>query len=144
MTANFSELINGLNIDESSKAIVQKIVAEMLCVIAENDKIVAEQAKLIEGQSKLIEEQVLVIKSQGTEILELQRQLKMDSSNSSLPPSSDMNKKKKKPDDDVTGRGGSSNRGGKHGHKGTTLNQVKSQIESRRSCWSNVVVAVEI
>lgn len=36
-----------------------------------------------------------------------------------------MNKKKKKPDDDGTERSGSSNRGGKHGHKGTTLNQVK-------------------
>ena len=111
MSTNFSELINGLNIEESGKAIIQKIVSELLCVIAEKDKIITEQE--------------LVIKSQGAEILELQRQLKMDSSNSSLPPSSDMNKKKKKPDDDVTGRGGSSNRGGKHGHKGTTLNQVK-------------------
>ena len=110
MTANFSELIKSLNIDESSKAIMQKIVSELLCIIAEKDKIIVEQG--------------LVIKSQGAEILELQRQLKMDSSNSSLPPSSDMNKKKK-PDDDGTGSGGSSNRGGKHGHKGTTLNQVK-------------------
>lgn len=118
MRANFSELINGLNIDDSSKAIMQKIVAELLCVVAEKDKIIVEQAKQIESQS-------LVIKSQGSEILELQRQLKMDSSNSSLPPSSDMNKKKKKSDDDGTGNGGISNRGGKSGHKGTTLNQVK-------------------
>jgi len=78
MSTNFSELINGLNIDESVKAIIQKIVSELLCVIAEKDKIITEQE--------------LVIKSQGAEILELQRQLKMDSSNSSLPPSSDMNK----------------------------------------------------
>jgi transposase len=118
MTTNFSELINGLNIDESSKAIMQKIVAELLCIIAEKDKIIVEQSKQIESQS-------LVIKSQGSEILELQRQLKMDSTNSSLPPSSDMNKTKKKSDDDETGSGGSTNRGGKPGHKGTTLNQLK-------------------
>ena len=117
MSTNFSELINGLNIDESSKAIMQKIVAELLCVIAEKDKIIVEQAKQIE-------EQTLVIKSQGAEILEVQRQLKMDSSNSSLPPSSDLNKKKKK-SDDKPGNGEMSNRGGKSGHKGTTLNQVK-------------------
>ncbi len=73
MPANFSELIKSLNIDESSKAIMQKIVSELLCIIAEKDKIIVEQG--------------LVIKSQGAEILELQRQLKMDSSNSSLPPS---------------------------------------------------------
>jgi len=71
MSANFSELINSLNIDDSNKAIIQKIVAKLLCVIAEKDKIIAEQT--------------LIIKSQGAEILELQRQLKMDSSNSSLP-----------------------------------------------------------
>lgn len=111
MRANFSELINSLNIDDSSKAIMQKIVAELLCIITE--------------QAKLIEEQSLVIKSQGSEILELQRQLNMDSSNSSLSPSSDMNKKKKKSEDVGTGTGGASNRGGKPGHKGTTLNQVK-------------------
>jgi hypothetical protein len=34
MSTNFSELINGLNIDESGKAIIQKIVSELLCVIA--------------------------------------------------------------------------------------------------------------
>lgn len=118
MTTNFSELINGLNLDESSKAIMQKIVAELLCIITEKDKIIVEQAKQIESQS-------LVIKNQVSEILELQRQLKMDSTNSSLPPSSDLNKKKKKPDDDETGNGGSTNRGGKSGHKGITLNQVK-------------------
>ena len=118
MAANFSELINSLNIDGNSKAIMQKIVAELLCIITEKDKIIAEQAKLIEEQS-------LVIKNQGSEILELQRQLNMDSSNSSLSPSSDMNKKKKK-SDDGRGTGGSSNRGGKPGHKGTTLNQVKN------------------
>ena len=125
MKTNFSELINGLNLDENSKAIVQKIVAELLCIIAEKDKIIVEQAKQIDGQSKQLESQSLVIKSQGSEILELQRQLKMDSTNSSLPPSSDMKKKKEMLDDDETGNGGNSNRGGKPGHKGTTLNQVK-------------------
>jgi hypothetical protein len=64
MTANFSELINSLNIDERSKAIIQKIVLELLCVIAEKDKLIAEQG--------------LIIKSQGAEILELQRQLATD------------------------------------------------------------------
>ena len=43
MSANFSELINSLNIDDSNKAIMQKIVAELLCVFAEKDKLIAEQ-----------------------------------------------------------------------------------------------------
>jgi len=43
MRANFSELINSLNIDDSNKAIMQKIVAELLCVFAEKDKLIAEQ-----------------------------------------------------------------------------------------------------
>ena len=43
MAANFSELIKSLNIDESSKAIMQKIVSELLCIIAEKDKIIVEQ-----------------------------------------------------------------------------------------------------
>lgn len=112
MRANYSEVINGLNIYESSKAIIPKIVAELLFVIAE--------------KYKLIEEQSLIIKSQGAEILELQEQIKMDSSNSSLHPSSDMSKKRKKLDDGGSDDFGISNRSGKSGHKCTTLNQVKN------------------
>lgn len=46
---NFSDLINSLNIDESSKAIFQKIVDELLCIIAEKDKIITEQSLVIKS-----------------------------------------------------------------------------------------------
>ena len=103
---NFSTLINSLNIDEASKLIMHKIVGELLHIITEKDKI---------------------IKAQSGEILELQRQLNMDSSNSSESPSTDMNKKNKKPkgNDNNDATGTKSSRGGKLGHKGVTLNQMK-------------------
>ena len=73
MVTNFSKLIDNLNIDDNSKTIVNKIVDELLRILSEKDQIISKQEVLITKQT-------LIIKSQGSEILELQRQLKMDSS----------------------------------------------------------------
>jgi transposase len=101
--SNFSDLINSLNIDEASKLVMHKIINDLLHLVAEKDT---------------------VIKSQAEEILELQRQLNMDSSNSSKPPSTDANTKKKS-NSNVDDKAGKGRRGGKFGHKGVTLNQIK-------------------
>ena len=37
---NLAERINGLNIDETRKSIIQKIVAELLSIIAKKDKVI--------------------------------------------------------------------------------------------------------
>ena len=117
MVTNFSKLIDNLNIDDNSKTIVNKIVDELLRILSEKDQIISKQEVLITKQT-------LIIKSQGSEILELQRQLKMDSSNSSFPPCTDQ-KKLKKNDKDDDNSSGTSKRGGKFGDKGTTLKQVE-------------------
>ncbi len=140
----FSELISGLNIDATSKLIMINIVDELLRIIVEKDQSIVAA---IAAKDKIIAEQSLLIKSQSEEILELQRQLNMDSSNSSLPPSSDMNKKKKRKKNnsvnDSNASNGKSNRGGKPGHKGTTLKQVKKPDRIKKimveqcSCGSN-------
>jgi len=49
--SNLSEQISGLNVDERSKAIFQKIANELLSIIAKKDKIITEQALLIKNSS---------------------------------------------------------------------------------------------
>jgi transposase len=84
------------------------------------------QYKQIESQRKQIESQCKEIELLKNRTLELERQLGLDSTNSSKPPSSDGLKKKPKPPRTTSSREkGKRTSGGQTGHKGHTLEQVE-------------------
>ncbi len=78
----------------------------------------------IEKLLEIIAVQGAQIRALQARVAELERMLKLDSSNSSKPPSSDG--LKKKPRTSSLRRKGSKKSGGQKGHKGKTLRQVKN------------------
>jgi len=113
-----ANVLNKLNIDEKNKSILLSLFEQLLFKIDALSNEIAELKKVIAEKDQIIEIQAQIIKVQKNEIKELQRQLNMNSNNSSLPPSKDKYKSDKKDDNNK------SNLGGKKGHIGTTLKQI--------------------
>jgi transposase len=125
MEEKINNLINQIELSDSSrKALVEifsyfqneisRLSEENVQLKAENSKLKIENEKLRAENSKLMSENK-----------ELRRRLNMNSSNSSLPPSTDKFKSKKE-------KSSVSGRGGKKGHKGTTLKQISNPDEIKK------------
>lgn len=115
-------------------------------VLATNEGLVLENKKLyakVQALQVKVEEQSEVIKKQAANINELQRRLRMDSSNSSMPTSKDpLGKKKTIPNSrDKT----DNSSGGQVGHKGSTLkfssvvdNEIEHKPQHCVGCGNNL------
>lgn len=115
-------------------------------VLATNEGLVLENKKLqakVQTLQVKVEEQSELIKKQAANINELERRLRMDSSNSSIPPSKDpLGKKKTIPNNrDKT----DNSSGGQVGHKGSTLkfssvvdNEIEYKPQHCVGCGNNL------
>lgn len=90
----------------------------------EKDLIIQKLMDKIAALEKLVEHQVAMIAAQSARIVELERQLNKNSSNSSKPPSTDG--LSKPPRTNSLREKGKNKSGGQPGHKGDTLKQVQT------------------
>jgi transposase len=101
----------------------------------EKDLIIQKLINRIAALEKLVEQQAAVIAAQSARIVELERRLNKNSSNSSKPPSSDG--LSKPPRTNSLRHKGKNKSGGQPGHKGETLKQTQTPDKIKRHKLSN-------